>query len=794
MKYYTLFFKYCFWIYVMLSGKVVYGQALSDSLPLSAEVSAFIQKKSMDWQLALPKNPFHSVKSPINDLKNKKIFQHTKASLRLETFWNHGDSLLYGSVADAVMTYVAPDIQTDFLGIPIVVGGNLVFRDQQLEKQLSSFKIQFDYHRFLEQKKQVLRQQVLQQNLKQWTVAEKQNWENKLKWDTLYAIQGNPQFRQARAQLGQVVDSLEGLQANALLGRVIDSLKQLRSMSWQQVSDSTLGTMLDSAAYVAAKAQWSQAIDSLKRLEAYALSKKEEVMQRLLPLQAEYEKYKSIDKAYKQLLNNFAQNNETFKKITAAKEKMLAAEKEAEAMAEQLKHGDKWFGKEAKNWVHKSLSQVKALDLGTFDVLGSEFTLRNMTMNGGHIVFEQNKIYAEAAFGKQSTATPMYRMGFNPIYGAGEMNRHVLYLRSGLGHPDSAHFHGSVTRIMDNEPGASFWNPITRPKFNDLLAFSGQQPLTKNVDLNAEMAYSIYRTDVVQGWGIQQEIQPSTEVSPFRYTAFQLRVGSKEQPAVKGGWSLSYAHIGNQFITLGNPFLLNNRQLLKANIHKNFLDNQLQIKLGFDKQLSTGSTAISPAIDQTGWRVESTLKYGSNHRFSVQIMPRYYLLAATGSPKAVGRYDVYNFQNVLQGKNDAGRWLSMVNFTNMNMTIPMSDTVRFTGLKYVFAQNQWMPSEHWTFSWMNNIGLEGNWNALHVRDALVQGDVRWQQKKGQWMLGYQYLSTLVPRATVQSGVVFGCSWQLKQGTIGFQSQLRARLGVGESSTLFSGQSFWNIHF
>jgi hypothetical protein len=448
---------------------------------------------------------------------------------------------------------------------------------------------------------------------------------------------------------------------------------------------------------------------------------------------------------------------------------------------------------QSTQWIQQRLSAVKGLDIGTFDVVGSDLTLRNMTMNGGHVVLETKQRYYEVAFGKQSTATPIYRMGFNPIYGAGDLNRYVLYLRSGWGGLDSAHLHVSLVRIMDNFKGTSILGQSVRPKWNDVIAVSGKQPLSKEIDLSTEYAYSIYRSDVVQAWGIQQDFTQQRDVSPLQFAAFQLKVGTSER-LTAWKWLLGYSYIGNQYISLGNPFLMNNRQLIRGDIYKDFFGNHLNIKIGFDKQIAAGSAAITPAIDQTGWRVEGSLKYGRNQRLAVQIMPRYYLLAASGSPNAIARYDVYSLQNTLQGRIGDSRWLSMVNLTNMNMTIPMADTVRFTGLNYFFTQNQWLPSEKWVFSMMSNIGLEGRLPNLHRREATLQGDVRWLHSKMSLQLGYQYFALVAPRLEVQGGIVFGGSFKGHYGSFGFQSQLRTRFGAAEQPYLFSGQSFWNIHF
>jgi hypothetical protein len=738
---YAVLFKTLFFLLLTHSAAVGLAQSKKDSLSLPIDFESFIQKNWNQGRLLFSKNQWQELTQVLGfgSLSPKQLVKKPKINLRVENFWSLGDSLLYSTSAMPAMTYFSPEIQAEVLGIPFVTQGNLVFRGQQFEQSLSSFRVQFDYHRFLEQKKQALQQKVLDATVHQWTAAEKKCWENKLKWDALYPIVTHPEFVKLKQQWGEVIDTLETKQA---------ALK-------------------------------SGAEASLARLNT---------------LKTEYEKYNSIDKSFRELFHYYEKNHEAMAQAEALKERVQAAEKQAEQGLATFKNGDKTVKNQSSKWIQQQLSAVKGLDIGTFDVVGSDLTLRNMTVNGGHVVLEANKRYYEVAFGKQSTATPIYRMGFNPIYGAGDLNRYVLYLRSGWGGLDSTHLHVSLARIIDHFKGASLFGQSVRPKFNDVLAIAGKQPLSKKVELSTEYAYSIYRSDVVQAWGIQQDFKQQTDVSPLQFAAFQLKLGSPERLAATWKWSLGYSYIGNQYISLGNPFLMNNRQLIRADFHQTFFNNALKVKLGFDKQLAAGNTMLTPAIDQTGWRIESSLKYGGNQRLTVQIMPRYYLLSASGSPNAIARYDVYNIQNTVQGKIGGSRWLSMVHLTNMNMTIPMGDTVRFTGLNYFFTQNQWLPSEQWVLSLMGNLGLQGRWADLHRREATLQADVRWQHSKMSLLLGGQSFAMVTPRSEIQAGIVFGGSFKWAYGSFGFQSQLRTRLGAGDQPYLFSGQSFWNIHF
>jgi exonuclease VII small subunit len=736
---YNLFFNTIFFLLLNLCYTRASAQHNKDSLLLSADFESFIQKKTEEWQVPFQKNQWSDLTHVLglDALSVTKMLNHPKATLRIENFWNTGDSVLYGDAANTTMTYVSPEIQVDVLGIPIAMLGNVVLKGQHFEKSLSTFRVQFDYYRFLEQKKQAFHQKILQQTIHQWTDAEKKCWANKAKWDALYPIANHPEFRKNKQHLNEMIDSLENL-PTTMTGKAKDHLASLKKES---------------------------------------------------------QKYQAIEQSFNQLKDYYRQYNKGMQEAEKLKERVQTAEKQAEQGLADLKNTGKTVEKHKNQWIQSYLGRIKGLDIGTFDVMGSELTLRNMTMNGAHIAVQANKIYAEAAFGKQNTATPIYRMGFNPIYGAGDLNRRVLYLRSGIGNPDSAHLHLSVTRIMDDFKNATLTNPQFHPKYNDVVALSGRQPLAKGVDLTAEFAYSIFRSDVVQGWGIRQDFSQQTNASQFDFSAFQLQMGSAPFAATDWRWSLGYTYIGNQFITLGNPFLMNNRQLIRGEIQKSLIDNRLQIKMGFDKQFAAGASTMTPTIDQTGWRVEGAFKYGRSHRFSVQIMPRYYLLSASGSPNAIGRYDIYNIQNTLQGRIGKARWLSFVNLTNMNLMMPIGDTVRFTGLNYVFTQNRWMPSDKWTFSMTGNIGLEGTFRNLRRREAMLQADLRWQQKKVGLSIGTQILgfSTLHPRLESQMGGLLGCSLKLRKGSFGFQSQVRARLGGDGRPYTFSGQSFLNFN-
>lgn len=710
-----------------------------DSVFVNKNFTKFLEDKSHQWSLPFNKGQLDNLKKVIGfeDFTKTNTLKFNKNSIGVESFWNYGDTLLYGLSANQSLTYVTPDLSISVFNMPIKFSANFVFRDNDWQKNLTTYKVKIDYETLLEQKKKALYDAALQDKIKTWSKDDITCWANKTKWDAIYNVVNHPEFKKSKKNLETKIDSLENLADNNI-GKVDKELDNLKS---------------------------------------------------------EYEQYKDVDKSFKVLLDYYRQNNKAFQKAEALKSDVTKAQSTLEKQKNDIQN--KLDYKKITK-LEKVKESVKGLDIGSFDIIGSHLTTQNILLNGGRIETYVNKYYNELAYGKQSTASNNYQRGFNTVYGANDLDRRLFYYRGGIGKRDSSFLHFTFLRVIDDYKNTK---TLIKPKANDVLSISGHQSISKNIAFETEFAYSLYKSDVIQNFVSSSEGVRNTDSlssNGFRNTAFRFSIIPAGEGKNGWKWALGYNYIGDKYVSLGNPYLLNNRQILRGEVKKRFSKPRLNFRISYDRQIGAAKAqALSPSISQTGLTAEGSWQYRGSNKLTLQFMPRYFLMTAQGGEGAIGRYDMYAVQNMLQGKIKGWRWLSYSSITNMNMTMKTSDTAQFSGLNYLFSQLMLMPTEKWVISSTGNIGLDGRLNALKFREAMYQLDSRNDFKKGSLTLGVQsfYIKNTHTRVDdMQIGLTIGGSSRLKWITLGAQSNIRKSIIHNNERFIFSGQTFCRINF
>jgi hypothetical protein len=671
-----------------------YCQSPKDSLVLDSlfnrpSFKIFLSKQLT--QLGIPdKDALLSNLSVVKTIKKEATMPIVHGSVGLEFYWNAGDTLLYGNAANQAFSYLTPDLNLSVLGMPIKVGGNIVFQNQTWRRDLSTYTFQLDYETLLAKKKQEIKQLALQEKMKTWSKKDLEIWNNRAKWDALYNVVYAPEFQKTKAHLEHQLDSLKGKfggvqdSANAYKNRVVGDLTNKEGQIRDSINRLThslndyKNTVVD---------------DSKKGTPQYKAE-----------LEAELRDYTDAEKQINHLLSYYEKNSTVFEKADSMKRSVEKLETEWASRKSQI---SKLNGESFKGVVAQKLKQfmgsVQQFEVGSVLLTNSDLTVRSLLLNGLRLQMQSGKVYNEIAFGKQNTATRDYAVGFQTINGARDLDRTVAFLRSGIGSRDSNYLHISLTRILDNYRDTL--STTQKPHYNDLLGVSLREKLGKQADLVAEMAYSVFQNNSLVNWTSSPEAV-ATKENPKNYAAFQLKLKATEGNDWQ--WSLGYDYIGTKFTTLGNPYLLNNRQILRGSFGKSFWQQKLSLKLAYDKNISLpNTTAWQPTIDQTGFSAELGIRYGRNNRFVAKLAPRYFLLSAAGGTEGVGRNDVYTIQNTWQGKIKKMRWLSFINLTNINILMPMRDSGQLSGYNYVFMQNMLTISDKWTLSAVGNLGLEG---------------------------------------------------------------------------------------
>ena len=773
----TIFLLGCF---LGIFCNAAYSQSPKDSLVLDSlfnrpSFKNFIQKQLT--QLGIPdKDALLSNLSVVKTLR-KDLLSGVHGSVGLEFYWNAGDTLLYGNAANQAFSYLTPDLNLSVLGMPIKVGGNLVFQNQTWRRDLSTYTFQLDYEVLLAKKKQEIRELALKEKMKTWSKEDLAIWNNRAKWDALYNVVYAPEFQKTKTNLEHHLDSLKGK-----AGGLQDSISAYKNRVGENLTNQA-GHTRDSIEKITNKVN-----DYKKMVVDYT---KKETSQYKAELEAQLRDYTDAEKQVNHLLAYYEKNNTLFEKADSLRGSVEKLEAEWAIRKSQIsKLNAESFKGMAAQKLQQFMGSIQQLEVGSVLLTNSDLTVRSLLLNGVRLQTQSGKMYNEIAFGKQNTATRDYAVGFQTINGARDLNRTVAYLRSGLGSRDSNYLHISLTRILDNYKDTL--RTIQKPHYNDLLGISMREKLGKQADLVAEMAYSVFQNNSLVNWTSSPEVV-ATKENPKAYAAFQLKLKATEGNDWQ--WSLGYDYIGTKFTTLGNPYLLNNRQILRGAFGKSFWQQKLSLKLAYDKNISLPNTTNwQPTIDQTGFSAELGLRYGRNNRFVAKLAPRYFLLSAAGGTEGVGRNDVYTIQNTFQGKIKKMRWLSFINLTNINTLMPMRDSGQLSGFNYVFMQNMLMISDKWTISAVGNLGLEGQLKTATLREATAQLNSQWLFKKGTFSLGVQSYKTT--NSDIQLGGNLSGSCQTSTlGMFGLQFSYRESTHpTNTSRPILSGQTFYRYTF
>jgi hypothetical protein len=753
---------------------------------------------------------------------DKQSLPPIHGSVGLEYFWNQGDSLLYGNATNQSFSYITPDLTTSVLGVPARIGGNIVFQNQTWRRDLSTYTFQLDYEALLAKKKQQIRDLALQEKMKTWSKEEIAIWKSRAQWDVLYNIVFTPEFQAKKQKLEHQLDSLRGFsgvlkdsvnglrsrverEANHKIEQTKDSIRVLIGQTKDSISvlvRDKIGELKDSISNKAQPAKDSIGVltSKINSYKTKALDYTQQALKKKTALETELKDYTDAQKQANKLLTYYEKNSTLFAKADSLKatvEKLETEWANRKAKLAALKTG---FKDVATQKLQKFMGSIEQLEVGSVLLTNSDLTVRSLLLNGVRFQTQSGKVYNEIAFGKQNTATRDYMVGFQTINGARDLNRYVAYLRGGIGSKDSNFMHVSLTRILDNYKDTV--PTVQRPHYNDLLGISIRGKLGKQADLVTELVYSIFQNNVPAHWTSSPEVEVVKQ-TPKDYGAFQIKL-----KAIEGNtwqWSLGYDYIGTKFTTLGNPYLLNNRQILRGAFGKTFWQQKLTVKLAYDKNIGLPSSLNwQPHVDQTGFSAELGMRYGRNNRFVAKLAPRYFLISAAGGTEGVGRNDVYTIQNTWQGKIKTMQWLSFINLTNINTLMPLRDSGRLSGFNYVFMQNMLMINNKWTLSALGNLGLEGTLKTATIREATAQLNSQWTMKNGTFSFGVQSFKTVTGDRQLGGNLsgsikapklgIFGLQFSYRESTQSNRSDLNGHPTVSDNRPILSGQTFYKFSF
>jgi hypothetical protein len=236
------------------------------------------------------------------------------------------------------------------------------------------------------------------------------------------------------------------------------------------------------------------------------------------------------------------------------------------------------------------LSAIKAFDIGLFSKRISEYTLNAVPLKGMNYQFETRKIFGGIAFGKQNLSNGLSAWNYASIWDTLNSGR-IAIAHFGLGDLSKNYIkvimlHGVSSTALDS-------NSLYLPRQNRVLALEAGKRVSKSFSTKLEYATSS------QNYFSKQidETYSNSLLDQYSKSALSYDLIYSEPKVRKYSVSFGYFHVGPWFYSMGDPFLILNRNGLKTTAkvalfkRKLELDCRLSINLTQPDPNFKGSTA-----------------------------------------------------------------------------------------------------------------------------------------------------------------------------------------------------------
>jgi hypothetical protein len=306
------------------------------------------------------------------------------------------------------------------------------------------------------------------------------------------------------------------------------------------------------------------------------------------------------------------------------------------------------------------------------------------------------------------------------------------------------------------------------PKRNLVILAESRYQISKRVF--AEAMASLSSADFSGGSGTGQLLEEITDPgsSSGDNLASLMRFGWSNQQQTSE-YSIGYQTVGSNYVTLGNLFLLNNRNALRLEGKQKFSKGKGQIRAYYLKYSPNGNGSEATAATrqdqisgELSWRIG---KKGS--RVWARYSPCFFFQNLEANAISAVQLNLASIggQWILQRKNK-GQWVSMVQLTNYSDQSSFGDTTIFTGSWYGML-SQTYSTDKYQLSVLTNLGIKrDNWRVL--QDFNVEINHSFSMKNVQWTQGTQILKRVYDKGTFLGGV----------GNLQLKLNYWLRLGVG----------------
>ncbi len=470
-------------------------------------------KKNKDWLgKAMPNNwvssleNYNGLVAKAKDMKPKKVAKRQSSAIGLSYSFIDSDTTQF----DEPLTIGNINIQhsATVAGIPLNITGNAIFINQKFDKKLSNINVKFDYQKHLE----TIKSKMIDVNHLGDNLQGKINNPLAMGDIELKAVAEEKLFEQYQ----YIVTHPKFAEKKKQIRLKLDSMEQYFFCRVEEFRDSTLKDSV-----------WKQ------RLSLQPFEDIEHKFQKIWELKQKHEhilqEIETKAKGYQKELEQFENPNFLIKKALSNKK---------------------------LSFMDKVKTLTKDFDIGQFNLEVSDYTCKFLLINGIRYHYDNQKIGIQVAYGKQSLLTPINRglLGksiFEPFDG-----RKFIFLGIDKRLRDSSLLTFNFLKADDN--GLLTDSTVIYPKHNVVLESIYEKMLNKKFGIDVSMAVSRQEFDdiplnnVLVKKGLPLAINAHLLCTPFSKNQVRLALG--------------YFRVEPNFNTLGNPFLLRNREGLSSKL------------------------------------------------------------------------------------------------------------------------------------------------------------------------------------------------------------------------------------
>lgn len=649
----------------------------------------------------------------------------SKSNLEINSFYSSGVSASY--FGNGFFSNLRIEQHVTIVGQPMVVQGDLVVQDNSVNRRLSTLNISFDQEALLGKYREKVKKQALKKSFFNLSNEQQQLIQEYLTVDSYRQILLNEAHHLRKNALIHTIDSLRGNMRGSVKGSAAKDT--LQSISLRKIKESILTD--------------SMLIDSLHKLQA-DMNNTERRVDSLYNVSLQ--KWKEIQQALQKWQENIS------------KYQRLADEKIENGFFEGILDGQ-----EKGNKLNAILMGLRRFNVGSFRMRGSSFDIASIPLNGFNMEISRRGYYASIGYGKEGKQQRQFPDYVRNLRFLGE-SRTVLQARGGIGMPEKSHLHILFNAM--NLPGSTDSAYLSFPKQNVVLSVDSRYMVSERVFI--ELTGSASKADFTGSSSTKELLSGLYNAEGHgRNMAGLIQVGWKDKKG-KSEYLIGYQMVGDNFVTLGNPFLINNRRSIRLEGKQRFGNNRGQMKASYMKGTTNNTADITPGIQQN--RFSGELSYRLTKRGSRiwgTYSPSFYLQNAPGSASALYQLNLATIGTQwMFARGKKGQWITMAQVTNYSDQSQFGDTSTVTGLWYGML-TQTYSSDRYLITVLANLGIDAK-DLRTVRDVNVDANQSFIHKTMQISQGFQLV-----RRFYGSGFLVGGSGGIQ---IRIKNALRASLG------------------